>query len=449
LLPPEGEEVSANICVLWFKPEPVHIGGDLNLFGPRVLSGAGVCEFNDCHVGRVVPNMANVERLVAAGFFVVPCTQKSTLPNYAPRTTVLWQAFEQFLYETQQQIKEPLGCGTSTVVEQNLKYSSLPSAADASDHDKLYSSILSSHLGHPCATIGRAYAVLQEHAAKESIEASAFHGLVSAGLAKFGESFAMEALMKVCTDLISSGNDDVKSHRDSSTVPVRRESPNKRVKETHPAEVPSVDTVHSPPSVENAIPDVQAHDPLIAHLRNKRGWRHILGLAGMNCVAFPDGSQSVPYDLPIDENEVVETAWVLLGFSDIQNPDQDTFDLLKNRTNEVLTQTFNADTTTRFALREFTFLQCAAIAACLEKKPIGNKECKDFNETIFVVSHEDNSKNELYRFRCCANGGRRTVDKCNVSDLLSTTHLETHQRNLLRISVDRSGNSLKVECFSD
>jgi len=442
LLPPEGEEVAANICVLWFKPESVHIGGDLNLFGPRVRPGIGVCEFNDCHVGRVMPNVASIERLRNAGFFVVPCTAQSVLPSYAPRTDVLWQSFREFLLETEQQIIEPLSCDTSTVVEPILRPQISPGALCHSENDKMYSSILSSHMGHPCATIGRAYEVLQQHAAKESTEGRAFHGLVSVGMLKFGESFSMEELMAVCVDVLTTGKDADHSQlaAASSELVVRSESPKKRVRP------PPTGAKNTTASLEDAV--VPVLDQLAAHLCESSGRKHTIGLSGMKDVAFPSGDRLATHALPIDDYDVLETVWVLLGFADVQNPSHDTMHHLKNSTDEHLKNTFNVDITLPTANRDSTLWHLAAVQACLENKPTGHKIVKDFNESFVIISNQDHSNNEVFRLQCSSNGSNGTFGKCKVVDMLLTTHRATHQRNLLWVQLASNGKAMRVACFS-
>ena len=447
LLPPEGEEVAANISILWFKPESVHIGGDLNLFGPCVRTSVNVCEFNNSHTGRVIPNVASVERLRNAGYFVVPCTAQSVLPSYAPRTDVLWNSFRDFLFETERQLIDPMSCDTSTIVEPNLRAPEPPNCRDGSDHsgnDKFYSSILSSHFGHPCATIGRAYQVIQEHATNKSTEGKAFHGLVSAGMLKFGTSFSMEELMNVCTELVSNGQ-----QQGNTELVVRSESPNKRhrtppVPDDVPADLPTITA-----SLGETQTPIDIPDPLIEHLKESIGRKYILALSGMKDVSFPDGSKLAEYELPIDDYDVLETCWVGLGHAAIELPNEDTMMILKNTTDKFLKSTFLVDITDPVDKRNSVSWHFAAVQACLEHKPRQDGCVKKLNETFIIVSNEDNSKNEIHRFLCNSDGvSNGTSRKCTVADILSNETKKTHKRNIFWIKYSANGEDMAVACYS-
>lgn len=450
LLPPEGEEIAANISVLWFKPESVHIGGDLNLFGPRVRPGVGVCEFNESHTGRVIPNVASVERLRNAGYFVVPCTAQSVLPSYAPRTDLLWNSFRDFLLDTERQLIDPMSCDTSTMIEPDLRAPLPPNCPNGSDHsqnDKFYSAILSSHFGHPCATLGRSYEVIQAHATNNSTECKAFHGLVSAGMLKFGNSFSMEELMNVCSELISKGQNLTENDKgNGSELVVRGDSPTKRIRTTPP--VPDDDNL---PTITASLEKTQTaklDDPLIDHLKDASGRKYILALAGMKDLKFPDGEQLATYELPIDDYDVLETVWVGLGFATVELPNEDTMNHLKNTTDKFLKTTFLVNITAPVAERDVVNWHFSAVQACLENKPNGHNMLKSLNETFIIVSNENNTKNEIHRMICDANGNNHLFGKCTVADLMSTEKRKTVTRNLFWIKYSANAEDMAVACFA-
>lgn len=439
LLPPEGEELSANISVLWFKPESVHVGGDLNLFGARVRTGVPVCEFDDSHTGRVIPNIACVERIRSAGFFVVPCTRRSVLPSHSPHMHALYTAFSAFFSDTEDQLFEPMACGTSTSPDTTAMLTAGDGNGDV-DGDgplsTLFSSMMTSQLGHPCATVGDAYAVLQEHATTTSLNGSAFHRLLSAAMTRYGGGFEMETLMNLCADSLQhrprSAPADLREASTASTAATaatvavfdERESPFKRLRATpEPQEPPEI--VSTPRVASDDVVRVDSTDRLLPHLQTEDGRRRILGLAALDAVPFPTGEFGVDFELAsFDAIDALAIAWVALGLPSDSEPSEQLSEMLAKEVSEAAEAALASNVSVDWC--------CAAIQACLRHRveidpasgrPDTNGAAHRETETFFIVSNADTTTNTLYHIRYTATAA--TVSPCKVVDLIAAPPLRT------------------------
>lgn len=196
LLDPENEEPSANITVLWFKPEIQCIGGDLSLFGPRPRIGAPVTELANSCINRLVPSLAPVERLLAGGNWILPVTRLSVLPANGPYAQTLYNSFAGFMKATIDRLAGIDLPPTMFDDEEELR----PTTPMEAETRAYLGHVLGLQVGHPATALGEIYSAMQLDAKHGRIASSAFHTLVTAGLFKYGEDCNVETLFQLCLD---------------------------------------------------------------------------------------------------------------------------------------------------------------------------------------------------------------------------------------------------------
>ena len=197
LLDPENEEPSANISVLWFKPEVQTVGGDLSLFGPRSRIGAPVTELANSCINRLVPSLAPVQRLLAANYWVLPVTQRSVLPANGPYAQALYNSFAAFMKAT---IDRLAGIELPAPVYEEDEEAPRSTTLMEAETRSYLGHVLGLQVGHPATALGEIYSAMQLDAKHGRLASSAFHTLVTAGLHKYGDDCNVETLFQLCLE---------------------------------------------------------------------------------------------------------------------------------------------------------------------------------------------------------------------------------------------------------
>ena len=198
---PEEEEQRADMCVLWFSVERLHIGKQLNLFFPRLLHGKEVTDQRHCSITMVVSRMTSVEALLRNGFWILPCSQRSISPLPSPNAHAYQMAYMRMFSDTIGFL-EAKNCSmalTMSAVEEPPPPDSRPPTPD----DDFFSAILVREFGHPATTLEDAYALLSHYGAEDRTYAASFHNLLAAGMNSFGADASMSELMKAAAQSLT------------------------------------------------------------------------------------------------------------------------------------------------------------------------------------------------------------------------------------------------------
>ena len=203
---PEEEEQCADICVLWFSVEKLHIGKQLNLFFPRLLHGREVTAERHCSISTVVPRMTSVEALLSSGLWILPCNQRSITPIPSPNARAYEMAYMRMFSDTIGLLEANTGAmaQTSSVGAAPPLQDTRPPAPDKPDND-FFSAIVVREFGHPATTLDDVYALLSHHGAECTLGAASFRNLLAAGMNRYGGDASMSDLLKEAAKALKTG----------------------------------------------------------------------------------------------------------------------------------------------------------------------------------------------------------------------------------------------------
>jgi len=324
LTTPEGDEISANISVLWFKPEVAYVGGDLNLFGIRTTIGKEVCEFNNSCMGRIVPSIASIERIRNAGYLIIPCTAKSVAPQVSQFSSDLISSFMAFYNDTTKSIQDDILHGLGSMDGTNDRRLQLGDDDDNEGNclaDPFYCALLAGRIGHASSTIGDCYGVLQMHKKTTSVEAENFHQLLTLGMAKFGSGCQMRRLIDSCAELLAANTDSGCTGASSTgAVVVRSDSPKSS----------SVRKRSEARTTEEEAPVVPkrrcSEDRMLNLLASAEHRSRILALAGLKPITFSGKTCSISLQSPLESMHALLAVWDVLRYTNV--PTDDELDIL-------------------------------------------------------------------------------------------------------------------------